>query len=127
MPTFDEPPPEIIEAARQVAEYFSERGVSRWCLEGLQPHRPGRPLSAGASSDGVRMSISLDIMYSQPGIYAISTDENVVFVEVDACENCHQLKFPSLQRDGLLRRGRWNVRIITGIAGPLFRASSRVS
>lgn len=73
------------------------------------------------------MSISLDIMYSQPGIYAISTDENVVFVEVDTCENCHQLKFPSLQRDGLLRRGRWNVRIITGIAGPLFRASSRVS
>ena len=53
MPTYDEPPPEIVEAARQVAEYFSERGVSRWCLEGLQPHRPGVPNPAVQSDANI--------------------------------------------------------------------------
>lgn len=66
------------------------------------------------------MSISLDIMLSKPGIYAISFPAGFGFVEVAEEGRCFQLTL-KFERDDELPAGGWMPENIHAIYGPLER------
>lgn len=67
------------------------------------------------------MNISLDVMHSKPGIYAVVTSSGMSWVEVAQEGKCWQLRFDDFARDGELIPGRWLPQHIHAIVGPLVR------
>lgn len=65
--------------------------------------------------------ISLDIMHSKPGVYRVAMLGHFFFVEVDVAGKCYQLKPRTLEREGELRPGSWNLRNLRRIDGPYKR------
>lgn len=65
--------------------------------------------------------ISLDVMHSKPGIYLITGQWELFFVEVAEGGVCYQLRPDTFERDGELISGRWNPPGVRGIFGPLSR------
>ncbi len=68
---------------------------------------------------------SIDVMLSNPGIWVvIGTDMGVTavfLVEVEPGGACHQLDPRTLERDGPLGAGSWNIGQVASFTGPLAR------
>lgn len=64
---------------------------------------------------------SLDVMLSTPGIWVAHCFAGVLLVEVETDSTCHQLKLQTLERDGVLDRGGWNLDAGMSFLGPLAR------
>jgi hypothetical protein len=67
------------------------------------------------------MTASIDVVLSKPGIYIVLTRSHTAVVEVLPNGECHQLDPDTLERDGVLDTGGWNLRVIEKFLGPFAR------
>lgn len=67
--------------------------------------------------------MTLGDMLATPGIYLLNIFEGLLFIEVMDDGTCHQLKFDTLEPDGILSRDGWSAPMSSKViaTGPLQR------
>lgn len=67
------------------------------------------------------MTANLDVVLSKPGIYIVLAHTHTAVVEVLPEGDVHQLDPDTLERDGVLDAGGWNLPVIQKFLGPFAR------
>lgn len=64
---------------------------------------------------------SLDVVLSSSGVWVVQFRGGLMLVEVEDDGTCYQLKPQTMERDGILARGGWNLNNGMLFVGPLAR------